>query len=172
MRMSMRGVAPIVAALARFPKLRTIESCEGNPERGAWVCFDYGEDGPESWRDLAEFVLDFSVLDSARKSGTWQLSQLQSPPMEDRRPNFRSDRWQFLRQLQPSRKLCAIFLIAERRKFSCFCGRWHTRLKGYPNRRPHFGPYGARPNIPGLGLGCITRCGHTLSSCIRIGPQP
>ena len=51
------GVSGLVSALADFPDLETIESCEGNEERGPWVCFRYGAYWHDSWRELAEFVL-------------------------------------------------------------------------------------------------------------------
>jgi hypothetical protein len=54
------GVAALVEALSAFPQLRTRESCESVDGKGtAWVCFTYGEDGPEDWRALAEFVLGY-----------------------------------------------------------------------------------------------------------------
>ena len=53
------GVANLVGALCQFACLRTIESCQQEPPQGPWVCFEYGEDGPEGWRDLAEFVLGY-----------------------------------------------------------------------------------------------------------------
>jgi hypothetical protein len=49
-----KGVADLISALSLFPKVRTIESCQGTKDR-AWVCFIYGE----SWKDLSEFVLGF-----------------------------------------------------------------------------------------------------------------
>ena len=54
------GVAALVEALSAFPQLRTRESCESLDGNGtAWVWFTYGEDGPEDWRPLAEFVLGY-----------------------------------------------------------------------------------------------------------------
>jgi hypothetical protein len=47
------GIVELIGAMAMFPKLQTIESCQGEP---AWVCFTYGMDG---WRELAEFVLGY-----------------------------------------------------------------------------------------------------------------
>ena len=49
-----KGIADLVSALALFPKLQTIESCQGTKGR-AWVCFVYGED----WKELSNFVLGF-----------------------------------------------------------------------------------------------------------------
>jgi hypothetical protein len=48
------GMAALISALSVFPKLRTIESCQGTNGR-AWLCFEYGE----TWQELAEFVLGF-----------------------------------------------------------------------------------------------------------------
>ncbi len=39
--------------------LRTIESCQGRAKAGAWVCFAYGPDSDQPWRQLAEFVLGY-----------------------------------------------------------------------------------------------------------------
>lgn len=52
------GVSGIVSALAEFPSLETIESCEGDQDRAGWVCFRYGAYWRNPWRELAEFVLD------------------------------------------------------------------------------------------------------------------
>ena len=49
------GVKDLVEALSAFPKLQTIESCQGDGE-GQWVGFWYG-DG--DCRELADFVLGF-----------------------------------------------------------------------------------------------------------------
>jgi hypothetical protein len=49
----------LVEALSRFPKLQTIESCQGISEGSAWVCFYYGQYWLHPWRDLASFVLGF-----------------------------------------------------------------------------------------------------------------
>jgi hypothetical protein len=47
-----RGVAPLVEALNRFPGVVSVESCEGDGEREAYVSFHYGDD----WKQLADFV--------------------------------------------------------------------------------------------------------------------
>ena len=52
-------VVSLIVALNLFPQLQTIESCEGGISQGAWVCFRYGEDHQEQWRDLARFVLGY-----------------------------------------------------------------------------------------------------------------
>ena len=49
-----KGIAELITALSAFPKLQTIESCQGTKGR-AWVWFAYGED----WKELADFVLGF-----------------------------------------------------------------------------------------------------------------
>ncbi len=55
------GIAGIVAALSAFPRVRTLESCEGEVtdagiEQAAWVCFQYGDYWEHPWRDAAQFV--------------------------------------------------------------------------------------------------------------------
>src|SRR5260370_28815542 len=54
-----RGIQGRVAALSSFASLETIESCEGNENHGAWVCFRYGAYWDHPWRDLANFVLGY-----------------------------------------------------------------------------------------------------------------
>jgi hypothetical protein len=53
------GVAPLIEALGLFPALETVESCEGNNQRGPWVSFQYGCYWQDSWRPLVDFVLGF-----------------------------------------------------------------------------------------------------------------
>ena len=52
------GIAPLIRALSKFPKLQTLESCQGDAMTPAWVCFYYGDDEGRRWRPLAEFVLE------------------------------------------------------------------------------------------------------------------
>ncbi len=47
------GIKELVEAFSAYPKLQTIESCEGDENTPAWVCFDYGN----SSKELADFVL-------------------------------------------------------------------------------------------------------------------
>src|SRR5262245_23864063 len=47
-----RAVAPLVAALNELPGIITVESCEGDAEREAYVSFHVGDD----WHDLGEFT--------------------------------------------------------------------------------------------------------------------
>jgi hypothetical protein len=54
-----KGISGIICALSNFSTLETVESCEGNQERGPWVCFYYGEYWEHDWRELAEFVLNY-----------------------------------------------------------------------------------------------------------------
>lgn len=49
----------LVRALSAFPRLQTIESCQGNDTRPAWVCFTYGNSWEHPWRELASFVLGY-----------------------------------------------------------------------------------------------------------------
>jgi hypothetical protein len=37
-----KGISRLIEALSDFPKLKTIESCQGT-KGWAWVCFDYGD---------------------------------------------------------------------------------------------------------------------------------
>lgn len=54
-----KGIKELVVALSAFPKLQTIESCQGEGE-GAWVCFWYGDYWSEKpHKDLADFVLGY-----------------------------------------------------------------------------------------------------------------
>lgn len=53
------GVRGIIEALSAFPKLETIESCEGDSIKGPWVCFRYGSYWDDSGHELSNFVLGF-----------------------------------------------------------------------------------------------------------------
>lgn len=53
------GVLGIVSALSLFPTLQTIESCQGDGEKAAWVCFSFGPYWQSSWKETAAFVLGF-----------------------------------------------------------------------------------------------------------------
>jgi hypothetical protein len=53
------GVSGIISALSEFSALSTFESCQGDEERGPWVCFRYGEYWKHPWRELADFVLGY-----------------------------------------------------------------------------------------------------------------
>jgi len=64
-----RGVESIVSALSAFSGLETVESCEGNLERGPWICFRYGAYWEHPWRELADFVLGYLAPGLARALG-------------------------------------------------------------------------------------------------------
>lgn len=49
----------LVRSLSAFPRLQTIESCQGSRTRPAWVCFSYGNSWEHPWRELASFVLGY-----------------------------------------------------------------------------------------------------------------
>lgn len=53
------GIKGIVLALSDFPKLETVESCEGHSGEGAWVCFFYGSYWKNPWQELSFFVLEY-----------------------------------------------------------------------------------------------------------------
>lgn len=59
------GVANLVKALSGFPKLMTVESCEGGKDTGAFVIFNYGA----NWRELVEFVFSFFGPQLAKRIG-------------------------------------------------------------------------------------------------------
>ncbi len=46
----------LMCVLSTFPRLQTIESCQGNRTRPAWVCFSYGNSWEHPWRELASLV--------------------------------------------------------------------------------------------------------------------
>lgn len=64
-----RGIAPVIEALSLWPELQTIESCEGDVDNPAWVCFYYGQSGANSWLGVSEFVLGFLAPGLARMIG-------------------------------------------------------------------------------------------------------
>ena len=51
------GVADLISALSRFKGLRTLESCQGEPDGAAWACFVVGAN--VGWRPLADLVLGY-----------------------------------------------------------------------------------------------------------------
>ena len=53
------GVSALIRVLSGFPRLQTIESCEGEADCSAWVCFRYGDYWKHPWRDIADFVLGY-----------------------------------------------------------------------------------------------------------------
>jgi hypothetical protein len=53
------GISGIVSALGRFPTLETVESCQGNCQKGAWVCFRYGKYWEGGWTEISDFVLGY-----------------------------------------------------------------------------------------------------------------
>lgn len=66
---------PLIEALSSFPRLETLESCQGSAPEPAWVCFRYGDYWSNPWQDLTAFVfgllapnLDHLVGDDARIS--------------------------------------------------------------------------------------------------------
>lgn len=52
-------IKPLIDALALFPELQTVESCQKIGNGKAWVCFVYGRYWEHGWRDMANFVLGF-----------------------------------------------------------------------------------------------------------------
>lgn len=74
------GVSGIVETLSLFPSLETIESCEGNTERGPWVCFRYGRYWEHPWRDLADFVLGYMAPKLTKTVGDDASIRIQVTP--------------------------------------------------------------------------------------------
>jgi len=54
-----RSIKDLITALSLFPKLQTIESCQGNNNNSAWVSFYYGKNGQYSWKELANFIFKY-----------------------------------------------------------------------------------------------------------------
>ena len=52
------GIVDLVSALAAFPKLETIESCQGGSAEALWVCFHYGDYWEHPWREMVAFLFD------------------------------------------------------------------------------------------------------------------
>ncbi len=53
------GIHEIVLALSSFPRLETIESCEGGKGCGPWICFRYGSYWEHPWKELVDFILGY-----------------------------------------------------------------------------------------------------------------
>jgi hypothetical protein len=75
-----RGVSGVVSALSAFSGLETIESCEGDHGRAAWVSFRYGRYWSHLWHDLAEFVLGYLVPGLASRVGDDATVRIQGTP--------------------------------------------------------------------------------------------
>ena len=63
------GIASLVSVLNDFHNLETIESCQGNQNEPAWVCFCYGQYWEHPWQELSEFVLGFLGPGLAKEIG-------------------------------------------------------------------------------------------------------
>ena len=63
------GIAGLVTALSEFDGIVTLESCQGDVQSGAWVCFRYGSFQEHAWRELADFVLGFLGPKLAKEIG-------------------------------------------------------------------------------------------------------
>jgi len=64
-----KSIKDLVTALNRFPKLQTIESCQGNSTKWPWVCFYYGEYWKHQWKEISNFVLGFLGPGIVKKVG-------------------------------------------------------------------------------------------------------
>ena len=62
-------VAALINSLNAFPRLQTMESCQGAADRPAWVSFRYGNYWTNPWRELAHFVLDYLGQNLAHEIG-------------------------------------------------------------------------------------------------------
>lgn len=62
-------IVPLVEALSEFPRLETLESCQGNGIDAAWVCFRYGDYWANPWEELAAFVFGFLAPNLEKRVG-------------------------------------------------------------------------------------------------------
>jgi hypothetical protein len=60
-----KNIAKLIQALSLFPKLRTIESCQGNGKQKIWVSFTYGN----SWQDLSTFIFNYFGIELTKLLG-------------------------------------------------------------------------------------------------------
>jgi len=63
------GISNVVLALSEFPRLETVEGCEGSSDRWAWVCFRYGAYWECGWTELWDFVLGYLAPGLVRAVG-------------------------------------------------------------------------------------------------------
>ena len=75
-----KGVLGIVSALSAFPRLETMESCEGDKCNGPWVCFKYGDYWDHPYRDLSDFVLGHIAPYLRRTVGDDATVRIQATP--------------------------------------------------------------------------------------------
>jgi len=73
-------IAGLVSALSLFPKLETIESCQGSDQQSAWICFYYGNYWDHPWRDLATFIFEYLAPRLIRKVGDDVSIRIQVTP--------------------------------------------------------------------------------------------
>ena len=62
-------IVELVEALSAFPMLETLESCQGQEDEPARVCFLYGDYWSHPSRDIAEFGLEFLAPGLAAEIG-------------------------------------------------------------------------------------------------------
>lgn len=64
-----KSIKDLIIALNMFPRLQTIESCQGDSNKWPWVCFYYGEHWKHQWKELSNFVLGFFGPGIVKKVG-------------------------------------------------------------------------------------------------------
>lgn len=74
------GISALIQSLSEFPKLETVESCQGSPQIGPWVSFRYGEYWQHPWRELADFVLGYLAPGLAEAVGDDATVRIQVTP--------------------------------------------------------------------------------------------
>jgi hypothetical protein len=60
-----KDIAGLIQALSLFPKLQTIESCQGDGKQKMWVSFIYGD----SWQDLSRFIFNYFGIELTKLLG-------------------------------------------------------------------------------------------------------
>ncbi len=63
------AISDLVSTLNAFPRLQTIESCQGSANVSAWICFCYGEHWRHPWQELVDFVFGYLGPGLARQIG-------------------------------------------------------------------------------------------------------
>ncbi len=121
----------LIEALSAFPKLQTIECCEGevNKPRGsdpAWVCFVYGDPLGNPRRELAEFVLEFLGPRLAEELGDRVSLCLRVTSWGDARGELAVPPGVYPKLVSALRRLARGAVSSASRTTGCSCGRSHT----------------------------------------------
>jgi hypothetical protein len=121
-----QGVAGIVSALSQFEGLETVESCQGDANRGAWVCFRYGRYWDCEWTELADFFLGYLAPKLVQLVGDDVNLRIQIAPSGQIFGELSTRPGAEHRVETALRKLADSVNVFQPRKTGCSCGMFGT----------------------------------------------